>query len=170
MWDDKIIKVQELREQHRSGGGPERIRRQHESGKLTAYERISLLLDEGSFVEIDSCMSTDIGSWADRDPKVYPGDGVVTGWGLVNGRKVCVAAEDFTVIGGTLGKAHAQKIIRLQDLALLMRVPIIFLNDSGGARIEEGINALSGYGEMFQRHVKSSGVILQICAMLMPCR
>ena len=169
MWDDKIKKVMELREIHQEGGGPDRIRKQHESGKLTASERIALLLDEGSFVETLSCMATDTSASAVGSKRSYPGDGVITGWGLIDGRKVCVAAEDFTIVGGTLGKAHAEKIYRLQDLAYQMKVPVIFLNDSGGARIEEGINALNGYGEIFQRHVKASGVIPQICAILGPC-
>ena len=169
MWDDKIQKVMELRKTHQEGGGPDRVRKQHESGKLTAAERIALLLDEGSFVETLSCMATDTSASAAGSKRSYPGDGVITGWGLIGGRKVCVAAEDFTVVGGTLGKAHAEKIYRLQDLAYQMKVPVIFLNDSGGARIEEGINALNGYGEIFQRHVKASGVIPQICAILGPC-
>ena len=169
MWDDKIQKVMELRKAHQEGGGPDRVRKQHESGKLTAAERIALLLDEGSFVETLSCMATDTSASAAGSKRSYPGDGVITGWGLIGGRKVCVAAEDFTVVGGTLGKAHAEKIYRLQDLAYQMKVPVIFLNDSGGARIEEGINALNGYGEIFQRHVKASGVIPQICAILGPC-
>lgn len=169
MWDDKIEKVKELRKIHQEAGGPERIRKQHEGGKLTAMERIELLLDKGSFVETLSCMATDTSAAAVGQKRSYPGDGVITGWGLIDGRKVCVAAEDFTIVGGTLGKAHAEKIYRLQDLAYQMKVPVIFLNDSGGARIEEGINALNGYGEIFQRHVKASGVIPQICAILGPC-
>ncbi len=169
MWDDKTEKVRELRRSHLEGGGPERIKKQHDSGKLTAAERIELLLDPGSFVETLSCMATDTAASAFGQKRSYPGDGVITGWGLINGRKVCVAAEDFTIVGGTLGKAHAEKIYRLQDLAYQMKVPVIFLNDSGGARIEEGINALNGYGEIFQRHVKASGVIPQICAILGPC-
>ena len=132
-------------------------------------ERIELLLDPGSFVETDPCMATDEGASVEGNPKIFPGDGVITGWGRINGRKVCVSADDFTVVGGTLGKTHSRKIARLQDLALHMRVPVIFLNDSGGARIEEGINSLSGYGEMFRRHVAASGVIPQICAILGPC-
>lgn len=170
MWDDRTEKLKKLRALHRKGGGAKRVQKQHESGKLTAAERIRLLLDPDSFVETLSCMATDPCASADGQQQIsYPGDGVITGWGLIGGRKVCVAAEDFTVVGGTLGKAHAEKICRLQDLAYQMKVPVIFLNDSGGARIEEGIHALSGYGEIFQRHVKASGVIPQICAILGPC-
>lgn len=169
MWNEKIEQVKQKRLLHDEGGGPEKIERQHKNGKLTALERISFLLDEHSFVELNGCMETDKSASSFGKSSVYPGDGVITGWGTIDGRKVCVAAEDFTVIGGTLGVTHAKKIAKLQDLAYKMRVPVIFLNDSGGARIEEGINALSGYGEIFQNHVKASGVIPQICAILGPC-
>ena len=169
MWNDRIEQIKQNRELHHAGGGPQRTERQHASGKLTAWERIDALLDPDSFTEIGTGMITDVSASAIGRPKAYPGDGVLTGWGTIDGRTVCVAADDFTVAGGTLGVAHAKKIIRLQDLALEMKVPIIFLNDSGGARIEEGISSLSGYGDMFQRHVKSSGVIPQICAVLGPC-
>ena len=169
MWKEQINKLNMLREQHLAGGGEDRTRRQHDAGKLSARERLGILLDEGSFKELYSCMATDVSASAIGKHKCFPGDGVITGWGLVDGRKVCVAAEDFTVIGGTLGKTHAEKIMRLQDLAWQMKVPVIFLNDSGGARIEEGINALSGYGGIFRRHVRASGVIPQICAVLGPC-
>lgn len=169
MWDDRIEKLKQQRARHLEGGGSERAGRQHAAGKLTAMERIAILLDEGSFTEVRSCMETDRGADVTGTGKIYPGDGVITGWGTIDGRRVCVAAEDFTVVGGTLGAAHAKKIAALQDLALGMRCPVIFLNDSGGARIGEGINALNGYGEIFQRHVRSSGVIPQICAILGPC-
>ncbi len=169
MWDERIEKLKQQRARHAQGGGTEKIERQHASGKLTAMERIGFLLDEGSFTEVRSCMETDRGADVSGTEKIYPGDGVITGWGTIDGRRVCVAAEDFTVVGGTLGAAHARKIAALQDLALDMRCPVIFLNDSGGARIGEGINALNGYGEIFQRHVRSSGVIPQICAILGPC-
>ena len=169
MWNDRIETVKQNRLLHKAGGGEEKKERQHRSGKLTVWERISLLLDENSFVELNGCMETDRGASSIGENKAYPGDGVVTGWGTIDGRKVCVAAEDFTVIGGTLGVTHAKKIAKLQNLAYETKVPVIFLNDSGGARIEEGINALSGYGEIFRNHVKASGVIPQICAILGPC-
>ena len=169
MWNNQIEALKERRRQHFAGGGPQKIQRQHENGKLAVRERLDILLDENSFVEINGCMETDAGAASFGKNITYPGDGVITGWGTIDGRKVCVAAEDFTVIGGTLGSTHAKKIARLQDLAYEMRVPVIFLNDSGGARIEEGINALSGYGEIFRNHVKASGVIPQICAILGPC-
>ncbi len=169
MWNDRIEQVKEKRLRHLEGGGDAKIAQQHKNGKLTALERINLLLDEGSFIEIGAMREPAPSQGDVRKSQSLPGDGVYTGWGTIDGRKVCVAAEDFTVVGGTLGVAHAKKIVHLQDLALEMKVPIIFLNDSGGARIEEGINSLSGYGEIFQRHVRSSGVIPQICAILGPC-
>ena len=151
------------------GGGEERIAKQHASGKLTARERIITLLDEGSFNEINGCMEPQSVRTPAGKSVAVPGDGVYTGWGTIDGRKVCVVAEDFTVVAGTMGVTHAKKIAALQDLAYDMRVPIIFLNDSGGARIEEGINGLAGYGDIFRRHVRASGVIPQICAVLGPC-
>ncbi|MDD3796079.1 MAG: acyl-CoA carboxylase subunit beta [Lachnospiraceae bacterium] len=169
MWNEKIEKLKKQRILHAAGGGTDKIEQQHNKGKLTALERIYYLLDENSFTELNGCMETDASASSFGKGRIYPGDGVITGWGMVQGRRVCIAAEDFTVIGGTLGVAHAKKIAALQDLALTMKLPILFLNDSGGARIEEGINALSGYGEIFQRHVKASGVIPQICAILGPC-
>lgn len=169
MWNEKIEQVRQNRQRQLEGGGSARMERQRQSGKLTARERIGFLLDPDTFVELAGGMETDVSASSFGKTASYPGDGVLTGWGLIDGRKVCVAAEDFTVIGGTLGVTHAKKIAALQDLAYEMRVPVIFLNDSGGARIEEGINALSGYGEIFRRHVKASGVIPQICAILGPC-
>lgn len=169
MWNDRIETVKQNRLLHQAGGGIQKQERQHASGKLTVWERIDLLLDPDSFVEINSCMETDRGASNIGENRIYPGDGVITGWGSIDGRKVCIAAEDFTVIGGTLGVTHAKKIAKLQTLAYEMKTPVIFLNDSGGARIEEGINALSGYGEIFQNHVKASGIIPQICAILGPC-
>lgn len=168
MWSDRIEETERLRELHRMGGGQERIDRQHAKGKMTALERVEYLLDEGSFHPLESLFQTREDS-ASLQKEVFPGDGVVTGWGTIHGRSVCVASEDFTVVGGTLGEVHAQKICELQDLALDMRVPLILLNDSGGARIEEGILSLSGYGGMFSRHVRASGVIPQIAAILGPC-
>ena len=169
LWETRTNMVLLRRREHLDGGGEKRREKQHQSGKLTAMERICLLLDPNSFVEIDGLWATDPGASSLGNTHIYPGDGVFIGWGTIEGRKVCVAAEDFTVVGGTLGTSHARKIARLQRMALDMRVPVIFLNDSGGARIEEGINALSGYGEIFQNHVRASGVIPQISAVLGPC-
>jgi propionyl-CoA carboxylase beta chain len=145
----------------RTGGGEKRIEAQHTRGKLTARERIELLLDEGSFEEFDMFVEhrcTDFG----MEQTQGPGDGVVTGWGTVNGRTVYVFAKDFTVFGGSLSEAHAEKITKIQDMALQNRAPIIGLFDAGGARIQEGVAALGGYGEVFQRNVLASGVIPQI--------
>ncbi len=150
------------------GGGQRRIDAQHARGKLTARERVELLLDEGSFEEYDMYVEhrcTDFG----MDEQIIPGDGVVTGWGTVNGRLVYVFAKDFTVFGGSLSEAHARKITKLQDMALQNRAPIIGLFDAGGARIQEGVNALGGYGEVFQRNVLASGVIPQISVIMGPC-
>lgn len=169
MWSDRIEQTKKMRLQHQAGGGPQRVERQHAKGKMTALERVEYLLDEGSFHPVNSFFQTREDSASLLNGKTFLGDGVVTGWGTIHGRKVCVAAEDFTVIGGTLGEIHAQKICNVQDLAFDMKVPIILLNDSGGARIEEGILSLSGYGGMFQRHVRASGVIPQIAAILGPC-
>ena len=169
MWSDRIEQTRQMRREHLAGGGEERIRKQHEKGKMTAIERIEYLLDEGSFHPADSFFETREDSASLLKGKTYLGDGVITGWGTIFGRRVCVASEDFTVIGGTLGETHAQKICNIQDLAFDMKVPVIFLNDSGGARIEEGILSLSGYGGIFKRHVKASGVIPQIAAILGPC-
>jgi len=152
----------------RLGGGRKRIDAQHGRGKLTARERIELLLDEGSFEEFDMFVEhrcTDFG----MDAQKIPGDGVVTGWGTVNGRTVYVFAKDFTVFGGSLSEAHARKIIKVQDMALRNRAPVIGLFDAGGARIQEGVAALGGYGEVFLRNVTASGVIPQISVIMGPC-
>jgi propionyl-CoA carboxylase beta chain len=156
------------RAEARLGGGEVRIAAQHKRGKLTARERIDLLLDETSFEEFDMFVqhrATDFGMEAQK----IPGDGVVTGWGTVNGRTVFVFAKDFTVFGGSLSETHAQKIMKLQDMALRNRAPIIGLFDAGGARIQEGVAALGGYGEVFQRNVLASGVIPQISVIMGPC-
>lgn len=151
-----------------SGGGKKRIERQHEKGKLTARERIQLLLDPGTFQELDRFVkhrSTDFG----MEKQKITGDGVVTGSGKVNGKLVFVFAQDFTVFGGTLSESNANKICKIMDMALKNRVPLIGLNDSGGARIQEGVASLGGYAEIFYRNVKSSGVIPQISAIMGPC-
>ena len=157
------------REGARAGGGAKRIAAQHARGKLTARERIELLLDADSFEEFDMFVQhrcTDFGM--DKGEKI-PGDGVVTGWGTVNGRIVYVFAKDFTVLGGSLSETHAAKITKIQDMALRNRAPIIGLFDAGGARIQEGVAALGGYGEVFQRNVLASGVIPQISVIMGPC-
>ncbi|MCB8823409.1 acyl-CoA carboxylase subunit beta [Microvirga rosea] len=165
---DILERLEDRRAQARLGGGAKRIEAQHGRGKLTARERIELLLDTGSFEEFDMFVehrSTDFG----MEKAKIPGDGVVTGWGTVNGRTVFVFAKDFTVFGGSLSEAHAQKIIKIQDMALKMRAPIIGLFDAGGARIQEGVAALGGYGEVFKRNVIASGVIPQISLIMGPC-
>ena len=151
------------------GGGQARIEAQHKRGKLTARERIDLLMDKDSFEEFDMFVehrATEFGM--DKQAKI-PGDGVVTGWGTVNGRTVFVFAKDFTVFGGSLSETHAQKIVKIQDMAMKARAPIIGLFDAGGARIQEGVAALGGYGEVFKRNVLASGVIPQISVIMGPC-
>ncbi len=167
-WDRAIKDLEKRRRKAQDGGGAARIEKQHKQGKMTARERIDVLLDPGSFVEIDTLVESRIDDF-DLDKRRCTGDGVVVGYGTVEGRRVFVSSEDFTVIGGTLGEAHAQKILHVQDLALENRCPIVCINDSGGARIEEGIHSLSGYGGMFLRHTKASGVIPQIAVILGPC-
>ncbi|MDI3534266.1 MAG: methylmalonyl-CoA decarboxylase subunit alpha, partial [Thermosediminibacterales bacterium] len=165
---EKINELYERRKKIEQGGGQKRIEKQHKSGKLTARERLEKLLDEGSFKEIDAFVthrSTDLG----MDKVEAPGEGVVTGYGTINGKLVFVYAQDFTVIGGSLGEMHAAKICKVQDLALKMGAPIIGLNDSGGARIQEGVCALSGYGQIFYRNTIASGVIPQISVIMGPC-
>lgn len=165
---DKIQQLLELRDKISLGGGEKRIEKQHSSGKMTARERIEYLLDEASFVELDAFVkhrSTNF-DMADLDA---PADGVVTGYGTVEGRLVFVYAQDFTVVGGSLGEMHAAKIVKVQDMALKMGAPIVGFNDSGGARIQEGVDALSGYGKIFFRNTISSGVIPQISAIMGPC-
>ncbi len=152
----------------RLGGGTKRIARQHERGKLTARERIEVLLDEDSFEEFDTYVThrcTDFGMDAQR----IPGDGVVTGWGHIHGRPVYVFSQDFTVFGGSLSETHAQKICKIMDMAMRNGAPVIGLNDSGGARIQEGVASLAGYAEVFQRNVLASGVIPQVSVIMGPC-
>ena len=156
------------REKARAGGGAKRIEVQHKRGKLTARERLGLLLDEGSFEEFDMYVEHRCTEFGMEGNKV-PGDGVVTGWGTINGRVVYVFAKDFTVFGGSLSEAHANKMIKIQDMALRSRAPVIGLFDAGGARIQEGVAALGGYGEVFLRNVLASGVIPQISVIMGPC-
>ena len=157
-WKEASKELEERRGKAVLGGGALKIEKQHQQGKLTARERIEILLDPGTFVEVDGFVEGRIDDF-DLDKRRALGDGVVTGYGEIDGRTVFVASEDFTVIGGTLGEYHSMKIARLQDMALAMKAPIICINDSGGARIEEGISSLSGYSGMFLRHTKASGVI-----------
>ncbi len=163
-----LAELEKRRSIARLGGGEKRIEAQHKRGKLTARERLEILLDPGSFEEIDMFVEhrcTDFG----MDGQKIPGDGVVTGSGTINGRTVYVFAKDFTVFGGSLSETHAAKITKVQDMALRNRAPIIGLFDAGGARIQEGVAALGGYGEVFQRNVLASGVIPQISVIMGPC-
>ncbi|MEI2734573.1 MAG: acyl-CoA carboxylase subunit beta [Rhodoblastus sp.] len=164
-----IEALEQRREAARLGGGQKRIDAQHARGKLTARDRIELLLDHGSFEEFDMFVQHRCADFGMDKGEKIPGDGVVTGWGTVNGRVVYVFAKDFTVFGGSLSETHAQKITKIQDMALKNRAPIIGLFDAGGARIQEGVAALGGYGEVFQRNVLASGVIPQISVIMGPC-
>ena len=170
-WAGKMDVLQELenrRERARQGGGARRIEAQHAKGKLTARERVDLLLDDGSFEEFDMFVAhrcTDFGMEADRPS----GDGVVTGWGTVNGRLVYVYSQDFTVFGGSLSETHAGKICKIMDMAIQNGAPVVGIADSGGARIQEGVASLAGYAEVFQRNILASGVVPQISLIMGPC-
>src|SRR5579871_1108664 len=150
------------------GGGEERIQKQHEAGKLTARERLALLLDPGSFQELDKFVTHRSSDFGMAERKVL-GDGVVTGYGTVEGRKVFAFAQDFTVFGGSLSGAYAGKICKLMDLATRVGAPVVGLNDSGGARIQEGVESLAGYADIFLRNTLASGVVPQISVILGPC-
>ncbi|MGI9382880.1 MAG: acyl-CoA carboxylase subunit beta, partial [Methyloligellaceae bacterium] len=163
-----LAELEKRRANARVGGGQRRIDAQHERGKLTARERIELLLDADSFEELDMFVEHRCTDFGMGETKI-PGDGVVTGWGTINGRPAYVFAKDFTVFGGSLSEMHAQKIMKVQDMALRNRAPIIGLFDAGGARIQEGVAALGGYGEVFLRNVLASGVIPQISVIMGPC-
>jgi len=165
---DKVKRLHELSEEAKLGGGKKRIENQHAKGKLTARERIELLLDQGSFNELDQFVVHQCAEFGMADKKVS-GDGVVTGYGTVDGRLVYVFSQDFTVFGGSLGEMFAKKVCKLMDLALKTGAPVIGLNDSGGARIQEGVASLAGYGDIFFRNVTSSGVVPQISAVMGPC-
>ncbi len=166
--EQQIKKLHQAREQALQGGGKERIDAQHARGKLSARERIDLLLDKGSFRELDPFVQHRSDHFG-LDRKRYLGDGVVCGWGTVEGRLVYVSSQDFTVMGGSIGEAHAAKICKLFDLALKNGVPVVCLNDSGGARIQEGVFSLAGCADIFLRNTLASGVIPQISAILGPC-
>src|ERR1700749_1279191 len=165
---DILDTLEERRAGAKLGGGEKRIEAQHARGKLTARERIELLLDKGSFEEFDMFVEHRSSEFGMEKNKI-PGDGVVTGWGTVNGRTVFLFAKDFTVFGGSLSETHAQKIVKVQDAAMKARAPIIGLFDAGGARIQEGVASLGGYGEVFKRNVLASGVIPQISVIMGPC-
>ena len=167
-WNEAIEELEERRKKAKLGGGQAAIDKQHEKGKLTARERLDILFDEGTFVEINDLAESRIDDFG-LDKKRVPGDGVITGYGKINGRTVFASSEDFTVIGGSLGEYHSRKIVHIQDMALKMKCPIITINDSGGARIEEGIDSLSGYSGIFERNTIASGVIPQIAVILGPC-
>src|SRR2546422_10087373 len=157
------------RKEHILGlGGTDRVQRQHDAGKMTARERLDRLLDPGSFTELDMFVTHHTREFG-MDKVDAPADGVVTGYGTIDGRPVCVFSQDFTVLGGSLGEAHAHKIVKIMDMALRTGVPIIGLNDSGGARIQEGVASLGGYAEIFLRNTLASGVVPQLSAILGPC-
>lgn len=165
---DILQQLEERRETARLGGGQKRIDAQHSKGKLTGRERIELLLDEGSFEEFDMFVSHRCTDFAMQENKPS-GDGVITGWGTVNGRMVYVFSQDFTVFGGSLSETHAQKICKIMDMAVQNGAPVIGLNDSGGARIQEGVASLAGYAEVFKRNILASGVVPQISVIMGPC-
>src|SRR5215468_6501968 len=165
---DPIAWLDELEARALKGGGDERIARQHAQGKLTARERIDLLLDPGTFVELDKFVTHRCIDFGMQEQKIL-GDGVVTGYGLVGGRQVFVFAQDFTVFGGSLSGAYAAKICKLMDTAMRVGAPVVGLNDSGGARIQEGVVSLGGYAEIFLRNTLASGVVPQLSAIMGPC-
>jgi len=161
-------KLPKLREQAQAGGGEKRIEAQHARGKLTARERIELLVDPGSFVEYDAFVEHRCHDFG-MDKQRIPGDGVVTGRATINGRPVMICSQDFTVFGGSLSETHAAKICKVMDQAMLTGCPVISINDSGGARIQEGVGSLAGYGEIFQKNIMASGVVPQLCLIMGPC-
>ena len=166
--DPKIQHLRDLKEQAQQGGGPERIDAQHKRGKLTARERLDLFLDKGSFRELDPFVTHRTADFG-LDKQHYLADSVVTGWGTVEGRLVYIFSQDFTVFGGSLGEVHAEKVCKLMDLAIKVGAPVIGLNDSGGARIQEGVVSLGGYADIFLRNTLASGVVPQISAIMGPC-
>ncbi len=165
---DILLKLEKMREHAREGGGAKRIEAQHARGKLTARERIELLLDPDSFEEYDMFVEHRCVDFGMQDQK-YPGDGVVTGSGTINGRLVYVFSQDFTVFGGSLSETHAEKICKVMDMAIKVGAPVIGMNDSGGARIQEGVASLAGYADVFQRNIMASGVVPQISVIMGPC-
>ncbi|MDD2495989.1 MAG: carboxyl transferase domain-containing protein, partial [Tissierellia bacterium] len=168
MPNEKLIELLDKNEKIKLGGGEKAIEKQHSNNKLTARERINMLLDEGSFFEIDAFVEHRCVNFG-MEKKHFPGEGVVTGYGTIDGRLVYIYAQDFTVIGGSLGEMHAAKIVKVQQMAMKVGAPIIGINDSGGARIQEGVDALSGYAKIFYNNTIASGVIPQISVILGPC-
>lgn len=166
--NEKVKELKRKREEAKQGGGKKRIQKQHDKGKLTARERLDLLLDDGSFEELDPFVTHRSKAFG-LDEKKIPGDGVVTGHGMIHGRPVYVFSQDFTVFGGSLSETHAEKICKVMDQAMKTGVPIIGLNDSGGARIQEGVSSLGGYAEVFWRNSMASGVVPQLSAVMGPC-
>ncbi len=165
---EKIEKLNELRKEAQLGGGEKRIEAQHKKGKLTARERIELLVDKGSFEEIDMFVKHQTKEFG-LDKQRYLGDGVVTGYAKIDGRPIALFSQDFTVLGGSLSEAHAKKIVKIMDMAMKLGIPVIGINDSGGARIQEGVVSLGGYADIFLRNTLASGVIPQISAVMGPC-
>jgi propionyl-CoA carboxylase beta chain len=165
---DILQELEDRRAQARKGGGDARVDAQHAKGKLTARERLELLLDEGSFEEFDTFVTHRCTDFGMEQSQPY-GDGVVTGWGTINGRMVYVFSQDFTVLGGSVSETHAAKICKIMDMAMENGAPVIGINDSGGARIQEGVDSLAGYGEVFQRNIMASGVVPQISLIMGPC-
>src|SRR5687768_8467686 len=164
----KLETLKDRTQQAELGGGADRVEKQHAAGKMTARERVNFLLDEDTFEEFDKFVmhrSRDFG----LDQQLYPGDGVITGHGLIDGRRVFVFAQDFTVFGGSLSETHAEKICKVMDLAMKVGAPIIGLDDSGGARIQEGVLSLGGYADIFLRNTLASGVVPQISCIMGPC-
>ncbi|NBI07510.1 acyl-CoA carboxylase subunit beta [Senegalia massiliensis] len=168
MSNKRVEELRQRKENIRLGGGEKSIEKQHAKGKMTARERIEYLLDDGSFIEIDAFIEHRCTNFG-MEKKKAPGEGVVTGYGTINGRLIYVFAQDFTVIGGSLGEMHAAKICKVQEMAIKVGAPLIGINDSGGARIQEGVDALFGYGNIFYNNTKASGVIPQISVIMGPC-
>ncbi|MBC7224501.1 MAG: methylmalonyl-CoA carboxyltransferase, partial [Anaerolineae bacterium] len=166
--EEALARLRALRQQAQQGGGPERIARQHAQGKGTARERLALLLDPGSFLELGDLALHDCTDFG-MEEKRYLGDGVVAGLGTIDGREVAVFAQDFTVLGGSFSEVQARKVCQIMDLAMEAGMPVVGLNDSGGARIQEGVKSLAGYAELFTRNTLASGVVPQISVMMGPC-
>src|ERR1700684_3472023 len=165
---ENLERLQQLTREAEAAGGADRVKKQRAQGRMTARERVEALLDRGSFVEIDKFKTHRITDF-DMAEKKIPGDGVVTGYGTIDGRQVCVFSQDFTVFGGSLSGAFAEKVCKVMDLAAKVGCPVIGINDSGGARIQEGVVSLAGYADIFLRNVLASGVVPQISAIMGPC-
>src|SRR5260370_3009912 len=165
---ENIEQLNRLTREAEAAGGEERLKKQHAQGRMTASERVEFLLDRGSFVELDKFKTHRITDF-DMAERKMPGDGVVTGYGTIDGRQVCVFSHDFTVFGGSLSGAFAEKVCKVMDLAAKTGCPVIGLNDGSGARIQEGVVSLAGYADIFLRNVMSSGVVPQISAIMGPC-